>query len=124
MKPLVSLLLALTLAACATPEPRTEGQLANELGLDASSIAAQYECRHAISGRNAKSAPWIDSVCVRTKDRIVFGQYDQRSKRYVQTAVVPFTNVHVVKHFTGMAHHVQLETDSSVHSFFVKATAS
>jgi hypothetical protein len=120
MKQVLPVALTLTLAACAGPEPRSQQQLAHELGVESTSVVAQYECRHAIAARNAQSAPWIDSMCIRMKDRMVFGQYDRSANRYVQSALVPFSTIKAAKHFTGMAHHVQLETDSGVHAFFVK----
>ena len=120
MKRIIPVAVALTLAGCAGPEPRSEGQLASELGVSGSSVAAQYECRHAIAAKGAKSAAWADSMCIRTRDRMVFGRYDPRSKRYVQSAVVPFNTIKAAKHYTGSPHEVQLETDAGVHTFFAK----
>ena len=120
MKPSVAVLVGLSLTACATPEPRSEAQLGAELSVDSRSIVSQYECRHAIAAKGAKAATWEDSVCIRMKDRMVFGRYDRGSKRHVQSAVVPFSTIQTAKQFPKSPRDIQLETDSGVHTFFAR----
>jgi hypothetical protein len=120
MKPILPVLVALTIAGCASPEPKSAAQLPAELEVDSKAVVSQYECKHAIAARGAKAAAWEDAVCIRMKDRMVFGRYDRGSKRYVQSALVPFSTVKTAKQFPKSPREIQLETDSGVHTFFAK----
>jgi hypothetical protein len=119
---LVVLVAALTLTSCASaPEPRSEAQLATELGVDPKTVVSQYRCFHSISPKGARSASHQDSMCLRTRDRLVFGRYDKQAGRYVVSAALPFKSITAIRfHSYALARQIQLETDAGVHGVYAR----
>jgi hypothetical protein len=119
---LVIVVAALTLTSCAsTPEPRSEAQIATDLGVDPRAVVAQYGCFHSISPKGARTASHQDSMCIRTRDRLVFGRYDRQAGRYVVSATLPFKSVTAIRfHSYALVRQIQLETDAGVHAVYAK----
>lgn len=123
MRVRIAFVAALALASCATTGDKTE--TATPLSVDPPVVINQYKCWHGIGGKGARAMRWEDSMCIRTKDQMVFGRYDTRTRGYVHSATVPFRDVQQVKLYKrGLAAQLQLETQAGVHVFGVKGLAT
>lgn len=121
MKTVIALVAVLALGACATGDRRSDSEIVGDLGVKQPEILAQYRCWHAIAPKGARSAAWEEAMCVRTKDRIIFGRFDKGSGRYIAGSMLPFSQVKSINLFKrALGRQIQLDTDAGIHMVGVK----